>query len=240
MGMSTLDSRADRDALRDKELALIPRGYHPLVHILVPSLWGLLTIAGCALLVRDLAWWEILTVPVLLVASNAAEWRMHRDWLHKRDRFLPALYDRHTPVHHRLYVTDDMAVRSWREMKFVLIPAWAAVALFVGLLPFAAVLWMFVSHNVALLFLATCMFYVVSYELLHAAYHVPEGSPISRLPFLPTLARHHAIHHDPRLMQKWNMNVNVPLWDMVRGTRISDDERARRLSLDVVQTTRPG
>ena len=121
---------------------------------------------------------------------------------------------------------------TWREMKFVLIPAWASVALFVGLSPLAALLWFFVAHNVALLFMATCMFYVVSYELLHAAYHVPDGSFIARLPFIAALARHHAIHHDPRLMQKWNMNVSLPLWDIVRGTRISDRQRLERLSLD--------
>lgn len=29
--------------------------------------------------------------------------------------------------------------------------------------------------------------------------------------------------HDPRAMQRWNMNVNVPLWDVVRRTRLRDD-----------------
>jgi sterol desaturase/sphingolipid hydroxylase (fatty acid hydroxylase superfamily) len=32
------------------------------------------------------------------------------------------------------------------------------------------------------------------------------------------LRRHHAVHHDPELMQRWNFNVTVPLWDLVRGT----------------------
>ena len=228
--MSTLDSRADRDALRAEHLATLSLRYSPLLHILAPMTWGTLTLALCAWLVRDLQAWQLLTVPVVLVAANASEWRIHRDWLHKRDRFLGALYDQHTPIHHRLYVTEDMSVRTWREMKFILIPPWAAVALFFGLLPFAALLSWALGANVALLFLATCMFYVVSYELLHAAYHVPEGSFIARLPFVAALSRHHAIHHDPRLMQKWNMNVSVPLWDIVRGTRITDAERAARFA----------
>jgi hypothetical protein len=221
---------ADRNALRARELAAIPAHYSPVVHILTPSLWGLLVIGACALLIRDLRAIELLTIPLMLVASNAAEWRMHRDWLHKRDRFLPALYDRHTPIHHRIYVTDDMQVRELREMKFVLIPAWAAIALFVGLLPFAAALWFFVAHNVALLFLATAMFYVVTYELLHASYHLPKDSRVGRLAVIRALSRHHAIHHDPRLMQKWNMNVNLPLWDIVRRTRISDEKRHQLLT----------
>jgi sterol desaturase/sphingolipid hydroxylase (fatty acid hydroxylase superfamily) len=36
------------------------------------------------------------------------------------------------------------------------------------------------------------------------------------------LRRHHAIHHDPRLMQRYNFNVTVPLWDWVRGTIVTD------------------
>ena len=32
------------------------------------------------------------------------------------------------------------------------------------------------------------------------------------------LRRHHAIHHAPFLMQRFNFNVTVPLWDVVRRT----------------------
>ena len=33
------------------------------------------------------------------------------------------------------------------------------------------------------------------------------------------------MHHDPKLMQRWNMNVTVPLWDWVRGT-VADKDAA--------------
>ena len=39
------------------------------------------------------------------------------------------------------------------------------------------------------------------------------------------LRRHHALHHDPKLMQKWNFNVSLPLWDLVRGTIAREQDR---------------
>jgi len=213
---------ADRNELRAQELAALPRWYSPVLHVLTPSTWGVLTLAACIVLVKDVTWLQLLTVPIVLVLSNMAEWRMHRDLLHKRHWLAPALYDRHTPVHHKIYVREDMEIRDRRELKFILIPAWAAIALFVGLLPLAAALWFFIAPNVAYIFMATCMLYVVTYELLHMSYHLPKDSFIGRNPIIRALARHHSTHHDPRLMLQWNMNVSVPLWDFVRRTTWRD------------------
>jgi hypothetical protein len=179
------------------------------------------------LLVRDVTWWQLLTVPVVLVLSNMTEWRIHRDWLHKRSKPFHDLYDRHTPVHHRIYVYGDMQVRSWKEMKLVLIPAWAAVALFLGLLPLAAGLYFFIAPNVAYMFMASCMLYVVTYELLHASYHLPDNHWIGRNLIIRALAKHHSIHHHPPLMQKWNMNVSIPLWDFIRRTSVGEEAIVR-------------
>jgi hypothetical protein len=58
----------------------------------------------------------------LLVLFNATEWRAHRDLLHKRLPPLGALYDRHTPQHHLIFVDGAMALRDPREFRLVLIP----------------------------------------------------------------------------------------------------------------------
>jgi hypothetical protein len=202
-------SPSDREALRAAQLAAIPKSYSPFV--------------ACVFLVRDVKAWEWLTLPLTWMMANAAEWRMHKDWLHKRTPPFHALYDRHTPVHHMIYVHGDMEIKDWRELKMVLIPAWAGLALFFGVLPLAAALYYFVSPNVAYLFEATCVFYVGSYELLHMSYHLPKSSRVGRNPLIRALSKHHSIHHDPRMMQKWNMNVTVPLWDVVRRTKVNED-----------------
>jgi sterol desaturase/sphingolipid hydroxylase (fatty acid hydroxylase superfamily) len=152
--------------------------------------------------------------------------------LHRRSKVAPVLYDRHTPEHHMVYVTDDMAIRNRREMRLVLIPAYGILLLFGGVLLPAAALWLAGLRNVALLFVAVEMAYVLSYEWLHLSYHLPEDSVIGRRRLIRLLRRHHAVHHDPRLMQRWNFNVTVPLWDWIQGTLVKSVgealERERR------------
>ena len=88
---------------------------------------------------------------------------------------------------------------------------------------FAAIWWWLGQHNVAALFLATSALYVVSYELLHLSYHLPDDHFISKLSVIKVLKRCHAVHHHPVRMNKWNFNVTVPLWDVVKGTYLRDE-----------------
>jgi sterol desaturase/sphingolipid hydroxylase (fatty acid hydroxylase superfamily) len=59
---------------------------------------------------------------------------------------------------------------------------------------------------------------VLVYEWLHLAYHLPDESFIGRRLLIRRLRQHHARHHNPKLMQRWNMNVTLPLFDWVFGT----------------------
>lgn len=211
-----------RDALRARVLANAPSWYNPWVHLALPSVFGLGVIVASACLLRDVRAWQFLTVPVVYLLTNANEWHIHRDMLHRRSWIAPVLYQRHTPEHHMIYVTDDMAMRDVREFHLVLIPAYGLFLIFLSLLPITGILWGLLGlRNVALLYTATAMGYAVSYEWLHLAYHLPEQNPIGRVGLIRRLRRHHAIHHDPRLMQRWNFNVTIPFWDWVRGTIVA-------------------
>jgi sterol desaturase/sphingolipid hydroxylase (fatty acid hydroxylase superfamily) len=59
---------------------------------------------------------------------------------------------------------------------------------------------------------------MVLYEVSHLSYHLPPESFVGRRRLVRWLREHHARHHDPRLMQKWNFNVTIPFWDWIRGT----------------------
>jgi sterol desaturase/sphingolipid hydroxylase (fatty acid hydroxylase superfamily) len=158
-------------------------------------------------------------VPAQLVLLNAGEWLIHRDLLHRRTPPLQVLYDRHTPQHHMVFVDDDMSMRGVREFRLVLIPAYGILAALAGSLPIPAAIWLLAGQrNLALLFVAVTMAYVVAYEWLHLSYHLPPDSFVGRLALVRWLRRHHATHHAPELMQKWNFNVTIPLWDLVRRT----------------------
>ena len=81
-----------------------------------------------------------------------------------------------------------------------------------------ALLALVAGRNFAVLAFATSMGYVLLYEWLHLSYHMPADSFIGRLEIIQILRRHHATHHAPELMQKWNFNVTVPLWDFLLRT----------------------
>ena len=208
---------ARRDAVRAEVLARIPRWYSPWAHLAFPSLVGLGFMMAAVCVLRNPTRMELLVVPLVLVLSNFNEWRIHKHILHRRSWPLETLFWRHTPEHHVIFIRDDMAMRSAREFHLVLIPAYGILGIFVTLLPITTVLW-WLSPNVAALWVASSMGYVVAYEWLHLAYHMPADSAVGRSRLVAWLRHHHAVHHTPELMQRWNFNVTVPLADWVLGT----------------------
>ncbi len=207
-----------REAVRAKALAETPSWYNPWAHLAFPSLVGIGMIVGSLALLRNPGWPEVGFAVFIWLLSNATEWRIHKHILHRRSWPLQVLFDRHTPEHHAIYLRDDMAMRSTREFRLVLIPSYGIIAIFVTTFPVPLALWLAGLPNFALIYVATSMAYVVSYEWLHLSYHLPADSRIGRLGLIRVLRRHHARHNTPELMQKWNFNVTVPLWDWVMRT----------------------
>ena len=216
---------AARDRVLAEAVARIPRWYSPWGHLAFPSLVGLGLIALAVHRLDRPSTSELLVVPLVLVLVNFNEWRIHRNVLHRPSWPLEALFWRHTPEHHVIFVRDDMAMRSRREFRLVLIPFYGILAIFVTSLPLTAALWRLASPNVALLWVAASMGYVVAYEWLHLAYHLPPESRIGRTGLIARLRRHHATHHTPELMQRWNFNVTVPLADWALGTIYREPRR---------------
>jgi hypothetical protein len=211
----TKDARSE---IRADLMSRVPRWYSPTGHLLGPAAAGLAIMALALGAIHGLRAWELAFVPVFLVASNAIEWHAHRDLLHRRTWPLEELYVRHTPQHHAVFVADDMFIREWREVKLVLLPAWGVLALLIAGSPLAVLFVLAGLPNLAALWVASITGYVLLYEWLHLAYHLPADGPIGRLRVTRWLRRHHQRHHTPQLMQRWNFNVTIPLWDHVRGT----------------------
>jgi len=213
------DARTEsREAFRRATLESVSPYYVPLAHLCGPSAVGFALITACAWLLRDVRAWQLLALPLSFVVLNRGEWHIHKYLLHRRTRFFEILYDRHTPMHHRIFITEDMAIRSPREFRLVLIPGFGVVLAFLSTLAPAAALFVLGWRNIACLWTMTAVGYVMSYEWLHLAYHLPATSFVGGLALVRVLRRHHAVHHHPALMQKWNFNVTIPLWDWVRGT----------------------
>jgi hypothetical protein len=214
---------------RARALAEIPRWYNPYLHLAGTTGVGLVTVVVAALSLHHVRPIELLVVPVMFVISNGFEWRVHKHVLHRRSWPLGVLYDRHTPLHHKIYQYDSMAMGSSKEFRLVLIPAAGVASLVVTAAPLAYAVARLLTANCGWLLIATSATYVVSYELSHLAYHLPRDSFVGRIALVGVLREHHRRHHHPALMQRWNFNVTVPIFDWLHRTMVSDDRLRRAL-----------
>ncbi len=197
---------------RAKFAARIPRWYRWWAHLGATTALGGVVVGWAATGVRDLAAAELLVIPLALVAGNGIEWAFHRGVLHSRVPWLSGLYEGHAVEHHCSFTHRSMEVAEFRELALVMLPATTVILVYITVALVGALLHLVLRGNAAMLWAATSAGYVVAYELLHVAYHLPWTG-------LERLRRHHRLHHDPSLMRRWNFNVSVPLWDWVLGTR---------------------
>lgn len=203
---------------RARMMATVPGWYNPALHMATPNVFFAVVAWAVYHRLGPLAWWHWLVIPATFMFANAVEWWAHTYLLHRRQAWAAPLYDQHTPIHHRMFQTETMAVHHWKEMRYVMIPAFGIFLIFVATIPVYLGFRALGQENVGLLYLGTAVGYVVVYEWLHFSYHLPEDSFIGKRGLIQFLKRHHAVHHDPRLMAKWNMNVSLPLWDWILGT----------------------
>jgi hypothetical protein len=207
-----------RQRVRACLIAEIPPRYSPWLHLACTTGIGVALLVAGALEIHGVRAVELLVIPAVFVLANGFEWRAHRDVLHRIKKPFGVLYRKHTPEHHVVYVEDDMAIRDWRELRLVLIPAAGVLGIVILLTPMAALVGFLVTANTGWLVLLTGGLYMVGYELSHLSYHLPRESFVGRLALVRVLRRHHGRHHDPRLMQRWNFNVTIPLFDWLHGT----------------------
>src|SRR5436189_119387 len=119
------------------------------------------------------------------------------------------------------------ARQSARERMHAAIPAryspWLhlGATLSIGVIVLAVAVPRVHSPTRGWLFLVTAAIYVVGYEVSHMSYHLPPDSFIGRLWLVQWLREHHRQHHHARLMQKWNFNVTIPLFDWIHRTTAS-------------------
>jgi hypothetical protein len=209
-----------RNAVRQRALADVPWWYNPYGHLAGTTGIGMvvLVLSAVALAHLHVKWTDLLVVPGIVLFANWFEWHVHRRVLHKRWWPFEVVYDKHTPMHHMIYVEEDMALRSAQEFRLVLIPAMGVLGIVLTSAPIAVAVAYVWSAAAGWLLLLTGGLFMVAYELLHLCYHAPQESFIGRRRIIARLRAHHARHHDPRLMQRYNFNVTVPLFDWIMGT----------------------
>jgi hypothetical protein len=230
-----LPAREIHERQRAAIVAKIPEHYRPWLHLAIPSVLGLALMGIALARVHAPRPVDFLTIPLTLLGAFGFEWRVHKDVLHRRTRGVELLYERHELAHHVVYTYDDLTMRGAREWVLVLMPPFAVVLVALVNTPITLAVNALFGANAGGLYLATSMFFFLTYEWLHLAYHLPRESFIGRLSLVAALREHHRRHHDPRLMKRWNFNVTLPLFDWIHRSvwspereRAADGARAGR------------
>lgn len=159
--------------------------------------------------------WLVLGVTLLVILFG--EWALHRWPMHHRV-FPEIVYERHVVHHHVFFTHEQMEIDSPDDLYWVLFPWWGVVVLAAFLLPVGFGLEALLGPNPAWLFVLGVLVYYGVYECTHALAHLRHGSGLpGRL--ARAIGEHHRIHHDPKLMRRWNFAFAIPLFDIVFGTR---------------------
>ena len=148
---------------------------------------------------------------------------MHVRTLHHRV-FPYAPFERHTQ-HHAFFGYETMAVDDLAELFWVMFPPWALPLMIASMLPMFAALYALVSPNAAWIFLLGALVYYATYEISHSLAHLPEAHALAGTGWVRAISHHHRVHHDPRLMKRWNFNFAVPIFDRLFGTLYGEIRR---------------
>ncbi len=196
--------------------------YHGLVHIAVMYAVGIGALVWCFSRLQDPGWEWWIVLPVAL-AGNVVEWAMHKYVMHRRrDVFaLRAIYERHTREHHQYFTDADFEIGSagaFKEFRIVFFP-WRVLAVLAiaggGLGWITAQV---INPDAGYILFMTMIGHYMVYETFHYCCHVPENAFVARMPFVNTIRRHHAAHHNLGIMMHRNMNLTFPVADWLFGT----------------------
>ncbi len=206
-------------AFRAKYVSEISPWYSGLLHIGVMYAAGIGAIVWCVSRMANPTWEWLLVVPVAL-AGNFAEWAMHKYVMHRLiDVFaLRAIYDRHTRQHHQYFTDNDHTIGSIKEFRIVFFPWRVLLVLGVmgGLLGWLAAT--VINPNAGYVVFVTMIGHYMVYETFHFFCHVPDSAFVRKMPFINTIRRHHAAHHNLGIMMHCNMNLTFPVADWAMKT----------------------
>jgi sterol desaturase/sphingolipid hydroxylase (fatty acid hydroxylase superfamily) len=167
---------------------------------------------------RPLDW---LLMPIFFVVANFIEWAVHRYPMH-RPLTPRLLYKNHAQMHHIAFTDRNMTIGPVRELGLIMMPWYTMLGLFAVASPVMVLAAVLRGPGLAGVFLLGAVAYFLTYETLHALYHLPDATldrmGVGRLRLFRTLQAHHRHHHVLRRMADVNFNVTVPLMDHLFGT----------------------
>lgn len=157
----------------------------------------------------------------IVLFADLVEYALHRWPMHRRRRLTRAFFRHHTIAHHRYFTYETMGIRRFSEVTFVLSSIPVIAVTLVLMLVFTGGLAWFLGPSGGMFVAGVLGLWTTGKQVIHLAFHLPDPwmkYPVLRSRVFQSMKEHHAIHHDPRLMRKWNFNIGVPLFDALFGT----------------------
>jgi hypothetical protein len=195
--------------------------YSPAVHVLVIYALGAAALTWfISHLQSPVTWYQWAVVPVVFLVSNIVEWAMHRYVMHRprKNPIARAIYARHTLNHHEFFTEENYTIDVIRDYRIVFFPPYTEIAAIVLTVPGALLLGVILGANAGWLTLCTTTALYLVYEAFHFSCHVSDNWFLRHCPFVNTIRRHHAAHHNQRIMTTRNLNLTFPIADWLFGT----------------------
>ncbi len=145
---------------------------------------------------------------------------MHKYVMHRLiDVFaLRAIYDRHTRQHHQYFTDTDYTIDTVKEHRIVFFPWRVLIVLGIAGTILGYIASKIFNPNVGYILYMTMVGHYLLYETFHYCCHIKENWFVRNMPFINTIRRHHAAHHNLGIMMHKNMNLTFPLADWIMGT----------------------
>jgi hypothetical protein len=207
-----------QQAFRADFRSKIGRLYSGPAHVALIYALGATAIWYFARQVSQPAWYEWLVIPVAFTASNVFEWWIHKYIMHRPVPGFMGIYKRHTLAHHQFFTENEYTVDSSRDFRIVFFPPYALVTFITLSLVPAAILGALGLGNAGWLLLITNTALYLNYELFHYCCHAKDDRLIRHIPFVNSIRRHHAAHHNTAIMMERNFNLTYPIADWFFGT----------------------
>ena len=194
--------------------------YNGFLHVFIIYSIGFLLLFYYITSTKNLFYWELLVIPITFFMCNIFEWALHKYVMHKPQNFpgARAIYSRHVQQHHQFFSEDEMRFAGPHDWRVTFFPPYALIVFTLMSIPGVIILTWFFSANAGWLFIITTTSMYLIYETMHFCCHVGDNIILRNLPFVNTLRRHHAAHHDQSVMTKINMNLTFPIADWLFKT----------------------
>jgi hypothetical protein len=128
------------------------------------------------------------------------------------------IYKRHTLAHHQFFTEHEYTIDGARDFRIVFFPPYALITFLAMSLVPALLLNRLGLPDAGWLLLITNTALYLNYEFFHFCCHVKDDRLVRHLPFINTIRRHHAAHHNTAIMMERNFNLTYPVADWFFGT----------------------